>query len=59
MAAPSRVAARQAKAAEALNEQVEETALRVEELKEILNEINAKLDQLLGAATAPKKGANK
>jgi prefoldin subunit 5 len=60
MAAPSRLAARQAKAAETLNEQTEELARRVAELQQTLNEVNGKLDMLLDAASAPnKKGASK
>lgn len=58
MAAPSRVAARQAQAAEALNEKIEEMAAALKKMQKQLAEVTAKLDELLGAAPATSKKAS-
>lgn len=59
MAAPSRLAVRQAKALEASNEQTEELARRVAEMQKTLNEVNGKLDMLLGVASVPDESGTK
>lgn len=59
MAAPSRIAARQARAAESLNEQTEELAQRVTKLEKALEDANAKLDLLVAALVPDEGGGNK